>query len=315
MPKKLSKKEFNQRLKKRPFENIKLLNSLDKTLQKQRGYVYQFPKPGEEVLLLISGGLDSVVAWGWLMEKYQLIVHPVWLDRGKPRGHHEERSLTFFTDFFRKKYPHRFREPTYYTAPLPPPELTIASATDFHPDIILNNLDLQTNKSTYNTTGIIPFVFPFYAVLLSKQLRDKQGIAVKSIFLGVGADDGMGVPNQTQTALRAALMSICAATADFAWNLSSPYLERETGAWLDKSAIIKLGDQLSLPLEKTWSCYYGFHRQCGNGCLACSVRVGSFSQAGVVDKTKYLHHQPKLIQQFTKLIYRIKTGDPLLDMA
>ena len=55
----------------------------------------------------------------------------------------------------------------------------------------------------------------------------------------------------------------------------------------DKEDIVALGLDLGIDLSRTWSCYLGKKKQCGN-CLACMLRKEGFYWAGVKDKTKYL---------------------------
>ena len=53
-----------------------------------------------------------------------------------------------------------------------------------------------------------------------------------------------------------------------------------------KADIVKLGDELGVPFEKTWSCYKGGQIHCG-GCGTCVDRREAFELAGVTDPTIY----------------------------
>ena len=55
---------------------------------------------------------------------------------------------------------------------------------------------------------------------------------------------------------------------------------------MDKTAIVKLGAELKVPFELTWSCYVGGDKHCGR-CGTCRERVESFQLAGVADPTEY----------------------------
>lgn len=51
---------------------------------------------------------------------------------------------------------------------------------------------------------------------------------------------------------------------------------------LTKTDIVKLGVQLGVPFELTWSCYNGADKPCGY-CDSCKLRAHGFAQAGVKD--------------------------------
>jgi|TARA_E500000318_G_C3507033_1_gene190722 7-cyano-7-deazaguanine synthase len=53
-----------------------------------------------------------------------------------------------------------------------------------------------------------------------------------------------------------------------------------------KADIVKLGDELGVPFEKTWSCYKGGQIHCGV-CGTCVERREAFELAGVTDPTIY----------------------------
>lgn len=53
-------------------------------------------------------------------------------------------------------------------------------------------------------------------------------------------------------------------------------------AKLDKSDVLRLGSELRVPFELTWSCYRSGKRPCGK-CLSCRLREESFRKAGLRD--------------------------------
>ncbi|MGH2637787.1 MAG: 7-cyano-7-deazaguanine synthase, partial [Rhabdochlamydiaceae bacterium] len=53
-------------------------------------------------------------------------------------------------------------------------------------------------------------------------------------------------------------------------------------ARLDKSQIVKLGTELGVPFELTWSCYNESELPCGT-CLSCKLRYKAFAKVGVED--------------------------------
>jgi 7-cyano-7-deazaguanine synthase len=59
---------------------------------------------------------------------------------------------------------------------------------------------------------------------------------------------------------------------------------------ISKADIAKLGAELGVPYEKTWSCYKGGDIHCGR-CGTCVERIEAFRLAGVVDPTEYVEIQ------------------------
>lgn len=57
---------------------------------------------------------------------------------------------------------------------------------------------------------------------------------------------------------------------------------------MSKAEIAKLASTLEVEVEKTWSCYKGGDVHCGV-CGTCTERIEAFQLAGVDDKTEYLN--------------------------
>jgi 7-cyano-7-deazaguanine synthase len=55
---------------------------------------------------------------------------------------------------------------------------------------------------------------------------------------------------------------------------------------MTKADIVKLGDELHVPFERTWSCYKGGALHCGT-CGTCFERREAFARAHVTDPTLY----------------------------
>jgi 7-cyano-7-deazaguanine synthase len=55
---------------------------------------------------------------------------------------------------------------------------------------------------------------------------------------------------------------------------------------LDKGGIIRLGLELGVPLELTWSCYQNEDAACGV-CSSCRLRLKGFAAVGIPDPIKY----------------------------
>ena len=55
---------------------------------------------------------------------------------------------------------------------------------------------------------------------------------------------------------------------------------------MSKSQIVKVGTEMGVPYEMTWSCYQGGEKACGK-CDACRLRLKGFEEAGFDDPIEY----------------------------
>jgi 7-cyano-7-deazaguanine synthase len=55
---------------------------------------------------------------------------------------------------------------------------------------------------------------------------------------------------------------------------------------LSKGEVVKLGHDLGVPLEETWSCWRGEEIHCGH-CMPCKERHQAFRDADLPDPTRY----------------------------
>lgn len=295
--KKISRKNFNRILEKRESEDLEVIQTIDKLFFKKRGYVFVQPKKGKKVILLLSGGIDSTVAWDLLMNIYKYKVYPVFIYRGFDRKSKKElKALRSLEKYFAKKFPNKYNKPLYLNVDTVPKETKeLNKKENVSSELILLNY-IQKSHQIFNqgnvilsrSHGIFPYLTFFYGVFYAEFLKNTQNINIVDIFVGVNYSDGYVVPAQSFTALRTTLLAICSATANYKWNFSSVFLEREIGIMMDKTETIRLGDQLGVPLSKTWSCYQHKLFQCGDACATCVDRKNSFNRAGVEDKTIYM---------------------------
>jgi 7-cyano-7-deazaguanine synthase len=68
-----------------------------------------------------------------------------------------------------------------------------------------------------------------------------------------------------------------------ALRLAAPFVQ------LGKHDIVRIGAQLGVPYQETWSCYEGGEQHCG-ACGTCFERREAFELAGVSDPTEYEAH-------------------------
>lgn len=305
-----TKRQILAELKKRPFENLANIAAVEKFLLKTRGYVFKMPKPGTPVILLVSGGIDSIITWGILLEKYHLETYPLFIFRDKKRSLKEEAAVDFFSEYFTKKYPKLVQPTMKFSTQLSPPEIVAALKNYkdyYHPqrllELVTKGQKTLSSLPHFYPQRILPFLHLFYCLVYSDYLYDHSLKRINTIFTGIMVGDGTVVPSQTLTSMRNALLSACSVTANYDVQYCSLAMEKELGFWFEKGDFIKIGAQLNLPLEKTWSCYLSGKYQCGDRCLTCQSRRLEFAKAGVPDKTLYAFQQKgfkKHLQWFKK---------------
>ena len=102
----------------------------------------------------------------------------------------------------------------------------------------------------------------------------------EAIFIGANALDYSGYPDCRPEYFEAAEKMIRLGTKAGVEGkkieIKAPLLK------LSKKEIVILGNKLGVPFEKTWSCYQGKERPCGE-CDSCILRAKGFREAGIVD--------------------------------
>jgi len=286
----ISQRQFLSNLKTRKLENIPIIKVIEDSLKTQRGFIFRMPKKGSPVILLLSGGLDSVTCWGILMKEYGLSVYPLSFDRGEKRAFKEKASIDYFSKYYKERYPTLFHDPLRLSLGVDQIKVGIENClNDIHPEVILNKFNGDSKLLDINISFGSFLLLPIYAKLYADYLYHTQNLLIRNIFCSVTLGDGLIVPHQTFTSLRAIMFYLCTATGDYSWQFSSVVFEKESGLYYDKFNLVQWANSQKIPLEKTWSCYHSKKYQCGGSdCQTCIARRDAFYRAGVEDKTRYL---------------------------
>ncbi len=106
----------------------------------------------------------------------------------------------------------------------------------------------------------------------------------EEIFIGANSIDYSGYPDcrpEFFEAFEVALkMGTKAGVEGKAIKIMHPILR------MTKAEIVRLGKELSAPLQLTWSCYEGGSKACGR-CDSCLLRLKGFQEAGFKDEIEY----------------------------
>jgi 7-cyano-7-deazaguanine synthase len=121
-------------------------------------------------------------------------------------------------------------------------------------------------------------------IFLSLAVALAESMDAKNVFIGANAIDFSGYPDCRPEFLEAFQTVVSAGTRTGVEGtgivIEAPLLH------MTKADIVRLGSELGVPFELTWTCYRGGERACGR-CEACVLRLKGFREAGVVDPIEY----------------------------
>ena len=117
-------------------------------------------------------------------------------------------------------------------------------------------------------------------IFLSLALSFAEAAGAEAIFIGAHMQDYSGYPDCRsdffQAFGKAAKRGTKSGVQGRGIAIHTPLINK------NKSGIIRLGLNLGVPFELTWSCYRGGHKPCGS-CESCYFRARGFAEAGVAD--------------------------------
>lgn len=221
-----------------------------------------------DTILLFSGGLDSLVSAGLLLEE-------------NPR----RQLVCLFFDYGQHTTVVEWEASMACVAQLPPDRVTLLrrQLEDYKPYV--HNVPLVgggtiPTKDEDSQSYFIPgrnILFLLYAAILGYQYGCRE--LAFSPHAWVHAGDCL--PE-----------FIAAQQEAFCWGFGmerrrEPYRIWSPIAQLGKDAVVREGTRLGLPLHLSWSCHDAKEKHCGV-CHNCDERKRAFELAGIPDATEYL---------------------------
>ncbi|MBV8234526.1 MAG: 7-cyano-7-deazaguanine synthase QueC [Acidimicrobiia bacterium] len=131
-------------------------------------------------------------------------------------------------------------------------------------------------------TDVIPvtYVPARNLIFLSVAMGVAEARRADAVYLGVNALDYSGYPDCRPAFIdsfrRTAALALKRGVEGDPVDVRTPLID------LTKAEIVRLGVDVGVPLELTWSCYLGGAHPCGK-CDACRLRAKGFAEAGVAD--------------------------------
>ena len=119
------------------------------------------------------------------------------------------------------------------------------------------------------------------ANLLAAAVSTAEAGGAAAIYIGAVEEDSSGYPDCREDFFRSFQRAVDLGTKpETRIAIETPVIH------LSKSEIIRLGVELDVPFELTWSCYQDEDRACGK-CDSCLLRLSAFKEAGLPDPLPY----------------------------
>jgi 7-cyano-7-deazaguanine synthase len=149
---------------------------------------------------------------------------------------------------------------------------------------LTTDIDVPKLRSHAEISSGVPITYvpARNTVLLGLALACAESIGAREIWTGFNVLDASGYPDCTKAFVSAfeALANIATAPGE-PWRIRAPLIE------LTKAEIVKLGVSLGVNYSITHSCYDPVGDLACGQCDACQLRCKGFTEAGVVDPTRY----------------------------
>ena len=216
-------------------------------------------------VVLISGGMDSVVALGMTL-KEGLEPAGLHLNYGQKTEKREEQAFQQICDFYGVE------------------ERLVVSLPYFRQ---IGGSSLTDEKIAVSTLGIDPTTIPTSYV----PFRNAHGLSIATswaevldssrIVIGAVEEDSSGYPDCREVFYKAFEKAIYLGTKpESKIEIWTPVIH------FSKVEIVRKGNELGVPFHLTWSCYQNDDAACGV-CDSCRLRLKGFARARVEDPIPY----------------------------
>ena len=238
------------------------LEAIEKIILTERSYLFEIPRD-EDVLILLSGGLDSVVMVDWVAQKWQCKIHPLFIKRGARAQEYEERAFAWYCQFYEKRLGEQWQEPIIIEQEIPPHKFKDQISKERR-----KNVGLPLRNSTMQN----------YAIMAAVARNDETGTNIRTVLSGSVAED-YRCPELSLLSLRAQTLSTCIQLGQWQWQITSPMVEPTINKRpMDKRHLIHWAKENGIPLTHTRSCFSQEKTPC-KVCSACLKRERAFAAA------------------------------------
>ena len=216
-------------------------------------------------VVLISGGMDSVVALGMTI-KDGFEPAGLHLNYGQKTEKREEQAFQKICDFYGIRL--QMVVPLPYFA-----QIGGSSLTDEKIPVSTSGIDSSTIPTSY-----VPFR---NAHGLSIAASWAEVLGASRLVIGAVEEDSSGYPDCREIFYKAFGKAIDLGTKpETKMEIVTPVIH------FSKAEIVRKGSELGVPFHLTWSCYQAEDLACGV-CDSCRLRLTGFAQTGMEDPIPY----------------------------
>jgi len=272
------------------FDDEDTLKQIDDIFHSKQTRSFELPGPNEPVVLLLSGGMDSLGLWFMLTHKYKLQVYPIIFYPNKSLNSGQWKAIAYMTNLISKRFPNQFHKPH---------KIKLARGFSYS-DIKINEKELLSlivrNLSTTDVAGTKAVVtnnptrlFDYISKTIGyiQKWKLQRNIDIKFIFIGFVPEDAEISRESTLSVIRSINLTLSLIFGDYSYRLFAP-LDKKNGFFYKKSDILRYAINNNVEIEKSWSCMKSGNIHCGL-CPSCKSRKLAFKHAGHRDKTRYIH--------------------------
>lgn len=225
----------------------------------------------EKAIVLLSGGMDSLVCLGEAIEARHE-VYLLHMNYGQKTSAREKKSFEEIGHYYQIEDSKRKIIDVSFLR-----QIGGSSLTD-------DKISVKTYKGESN---LIPDSYvPFRnSIILSLAVSWAEVVGASKIFIGANFEDSPGYPDCRPSYYTAFNKLIIEGTKAGNIQIITPVIH------LKKKQIIERGISLKVPFDLSWSCYKNIDLACGI-CDSCALRLRGFKEAGVSDPIQY-EQEPK----------------------
>ena len=223
-------------------------------------------QPGRTAVVLLSGGLDSMVAAG-LAREAGFTLNALTIDYNQRHRRELESAIAVARELGVVRH---------VILPLDLRQFGGSALTD----------NIAVPKDGVGTDIPVTYVPARNLVFLSLTLAWAEAIGAKDIFIGVNALDYSGYPDCRPEFIAA--FGDVARLATKVGDEGGDFTIHAPLQFLGKAEIAREAERLGLDAGMSWSCYDPTPdgRACGL-CDSCRLRIKGFAEAGLMDPTRY----------------------------